>query len=142
MQKLIQSTGQTEAKGNGIIDLDDAPAGDDFLSRERALLGDDAAQFASTNDNHANIQADDDFDLLGGGDTYNDRDTDGEEVTEFESSYPAIDTRNDHMAPGGTITGSSEPFLPGQPQSSYGTYSAPEEEPDVIRYDSISPRPP
>lgn len=39
-----------------------------------------------------------------------------------------------HMAPGGTITGSGEPFLPGQPsQSSYSGYAAQEEEPEVIK---------
>ena len=62
---------------------------DDFLSREKALLGDDADRFATGNDNAAFV-SDDDDDLLGGGDI-----TGGEEVTEFESSFPAIDTRND-----------------------------------------------
>lgn len=37
------------------------------------------------------------------------------------------------MAPGGTITGSGEPFLPGQPKSSYSGYAAQEEEPEVIK---------
>ena len=62
---------------------------DDFLSREKALLGDDADQFATGNDNAAFVDEDDE-DLLGGGDTIG-----GEEVIEFESSFPAIDTRND-----------------------------------------------
>jgi len=62
---------------------------DDFLSREKALLGDDADQFATGNDNAAFVSEDDD-DLLGGGDANG-----GEEVIEFESSFPAIDTRND-----------------------------------------------
>ena len=37
------------------------------------------------------------------------------------------------MAPGGTITGSGEPFLPGHSQPSYSGYAAPEEEPEVIK---------
>lgn len=59
---------------------------DDFLSREKALLGEDADQFATGNDNAAFVEDGDD-DLLGGGG--------GEEVHEFESSFPAIDTRNE-----------------------------------------------
>jgi hypothetical protein len=50
------------------------------------LLGDDANQFATGHDNAAFVEDGDD-DLLGGGG--------GEEVTEFESSFPAIDTRNE-----------------------------------------------
>lgn len=72
---------QAEHKGEGF----EGASGDDFLSREKALLGDDADQFATGNDSAA--FADDDNDLLGGG---ND-----EEVVEFESSFPAIDTRNE-----------------------------------------------
>jgi hypothetical protein len=69
-------------------------------------------------------------------------------VTEFESSFPAIDSRNEvclssdlgihdeipdlsneqHVAPGGTITGVPAPF-----QSSYQSYTADEEEPEVIK---------
>ena len=37
------------------------------------------------------------------------------------------------MAPGGTITGSGEPYLPGQPQSSFLGYGAEEEDPEPIR---------
>ena len=77
---LIFWTAQTEAHGDSGI------SGDDFLTREKALLGDDANQFASGNDGSAFVQDGDD-DLLGGGG--------GEEVTEFESSFPAIDTRNE-----------------------------------------------
>ncbi|RDL34334.1 Clathrin light chain [Venustampulla echinocandica] len=96
-------------------------SGDDFLSREKALLGDDADQFATGNDNAAFVEDGDD-DLLGGGGS-------NEEVTEFESSYPAIDTRNENVAPGGTITGTPAPF-----QSSYqAPYAEEEEEPEVIK---------
>ena len=68
-------------------------AGDDFLTRERAALGDDAAFFASSNDNAATVQDGDD-DLLGGSGAYNGAHLDGEEITEFKSSYPAVDTQN------------------------------------------------
>ena len=72
----------TEPKGDSGFETAGA---DDFLSREKALLGDDADQFATGNDNAAFVEDGDD-DLLGGG---------GEEVTEFESSFPAIDSRNE-----------------------------------------------
>ncbi|KAL3424886.1 clathrin light chain [Phlyctema vagabunda] len=110
----FDSGAQTETQGDGI-------GADDFLTREKALLGDDADQFASGNDNAAFVEDDDD-DLLGGGGGGGG----DEEVTEFESSFPAIDTRNDAMAPGGSITGTSAPYQ--------STYQAPvdEEEPEVI----------
>jgi hypothetical protein len=58
---------------------------EDFLTREKALLGEDANQFASNNDSVAFVDGGDD--LLGGGDN--------EEVTEFESSYPSLESRNE-----------------------------------------------
>jgi Clathrin light chain len=67
----------------------DGATGDDFLTREKALLGDDANQFATGHDNAAFVEDGDD-DFLGGGGGGG-----GEEVTEFESSFPAIDTRNE-----------------------------------------------
>ena len=75
--------------------------GGDFLERERAALGEDADMFGG-NDSHAAGVEDDDDDLLGGGDDFaapaggsgaNDDDLNG-----FESSFPAIDTRNDVCA--------------------------------------------
>lgn len=77
-------TAQTEAQGSSGFE------GDDFLSREKALLGDDADQFATGNDNSAYVEDGDD-DLLGGGGGSGGN----EEVTEFESSFPAIDTQNE-----------------------------------------------
>ena len=70
-------------------------AGSDFLSRERALLGDDANQFSTPQDSSVpsvNIQdgADDDDDLLGGGGQ-----TNGNDLNQFQNSFPAIDTRNE-----------------------------------------------
>ena len=66
---------------------------EDFLTRERAALGEDAAIFATPGDNTATVQDADD-DLLGGGD-YGEGQAGGEDMTEFESSFPAVDTRND-----------------------------------------------
>lgn len=125
---------QTEAGGDLM--------GDDFLSREKAILGDDANQFSTSND-HAAFVEDGGDDLLGGG-------GDNEEVTEFESSFPAIDSHNEvHLpsnfqsfydyntncndlqavAPGGSITNtSSAPY-----QSSYNPTALDEEEPEVIK---------
>ena len=64
---------------------------DDFLTRERALLGDDADQFASTND-HGAKEADND--LLGGDSGMGGAPPSGGN-SHFESSFPAIDTRNE-----------------------------------------------
>jgi len=113
----FDSGAQTQAQGSSGFESADA---DDFLTREKALLGDDASQFATGNDNAAFVEDGDD-DLLGGGGN--------EEVTEFESSFPAIDSQNEGVAPGGSITGISAPYQP--------TYYAPtatdEEEPEVLK---------
>lgn len=81
-----KETAQSQPKGDSGFETAGA---DDFLSREKALLGDDADQFATGNDNAAFVDNDDE-DLIGGGGANG-----GEEVIEFESSFPAIDTRND-----------------------------------------------
>ncbi len=87
-----QTTDQTApAVGNGAPGADSAD--DDFLTRERAALGDDAALFASSNDHAATVQ-DGDNDLLGDGGSYDEIKHGGEEITEFESSYPAVDSSN------------------------------------------------
>ena len=58
---------------------------DDFLARERAVLGEDADQFTTPQDNVAEgIGADND--LLGVGDS-------SEEIGQFESSFPSMDTQ-------------------------------------------------
>ncbi len=55
-------------------------------------------------------------------------DTNGNDMMgDFESSFPTIDTNNEAVAPGGTITGSTLPYR--APQDSY----ADEEEPEVVR---------
>ncbi|KAL8775226.1 MAG: hypothetical protein Q9209_000232 [Squamulea sp. 1 TL-2023] len=121
--------GQTEPQSNGATN--GASADDDFLTRERAILGDDANLFSTSNDNIATVQDGDD-DLLGGGDSYEGGQGGGEEISEFESSFPAVDTRNEQMGPGGTITGSNLPYQPRQPQS-YSGYQEPEEEAEPVR---------
>lgn len=124
--------GQTQARDGGDIDLvGDGAGADDFLSRERAILGDDADQFASSNDKLATVEDGDD-DMLGGASSFQ-AGTGGEEMLGFESSFPAIDTTNNHMAPGGTITGSTLPYLPGQPQPSLAPARPESPEPEVIR---------
>ncbi|KAI9823030.1 MAG: hypothetical protein M1832_002684 [Thelocarpon impressellum] len=122
------SAGQTDAKGEAPLDLDDSvPSNGDFLSREKAVLGDAADQFATPNDTFkgsATVEDGDD-DLLGGGSGV----AGDDDVKGFESSFPAIDTSNEQVAPGGTITGSQDPF----PTSSYGATVEEEEEPEPIR---------
>lgn len=66
----------------------------DFLSRERALLGDDADQFSTPHDNNARATVeDDDDDLLGGGGGGGG--SGGADMGAFESSFPSIDTGNE-----------------------------------------------
>jgi len=88
---LISIPAQTEPKGGDAnFDLDFTSSGaDDFLSREKAALGDEADMFATSNDSAAFIDSSD-GDLLGnGGD---------EETRQFESSFPEISTQNDVSA--------------------------------------------
>lgn len=124
------------------LDFGSEPAGTasgegSFLDRERALLGEDADLFASTQD-HANTSAtvqDGEDDLLGGDDGFAEPQHAAgttQEDLDFESSYPAIDTQNEAVAPGGKITGPSG----GQEFTGYTGYTAPtyEEEPEPIRH--------
>ena len=78
----------------GQTDVRAVPASTDaasFLDRERALLGDDADQFATPQDLKATTVEDaDEDDLLGGGGYAG-----GTETMEFESSFPEIDTTNE-----------------------------------------------
>ncbi|KAL6229971.1 hypothetical protein BDW75DRAFT_245262 [Aspergillus navahoensis] len=108
------SAGQTEAiETNGTDE-------NDFLARERALLGDDADQFATAQDaTHTDVNNDE---LLG--DQTEAQAGAGPEISGFESSFPAIDIQNEQVAPGGTITGTGAPF----PPTGYSSYQAPEEE--------------
>lgn len=91
--------GQSDTPRNGVITTPSVSADDDFLTRERALLGDDAAQFASPNDHPASATAvpnhEDEEDLLGGG-SYGNAQIKGEDVKRFESSFPEVEeTRNE-----------------------------------------------
>lgn len=61
-----------------------SPSADDFLARERALLGDDATQFTTGNESAALADPSSD-DLLGG----------GAESTQFENQFPDINTSNE-----------------------------------------------
>ncbi|RMZ88653.1 hypothetical protein DV736_g4119, partial [Chaetothyriales sp. CBS 134916] len=111
----------------------EAPSGD-FLERERAVLGDDADLF-SANDSHQTAARleEDEGDLLGGG---GDEDSNhvsaalvaskDDDLNGFESAFPAIDTRNDAVGPGGAITSAT---------SGYTNYNAPvhEEETEPVR---------
>ncbi|KAI1803390.1 clathrin light chain [Daldinia bambusicola] len=95
-----------------------SPSADDFLARERALLGDDATQFTTGNESAALADPSSD-DLLGGG---------GAESAQFESQFPDISTSNEQVAPGGTITGPSVSY-----NSGFNAYVGEEEESEVIK---------
>ncbi|KAL4932662.1 clathrin light chain CLC1 [Aspergillus undulatus] len=113
------SAGQTEAvETNGADE-------NDFLARERAALGDDAEQFATAQDAAATDVNNDD--LLGGAGEA--QASAAPEISGFESSFPAIDTQNEQVAPGGTITGTGAPF----PPTGYSSYQSPEEEAEPVK---------
>ncbi|KAK4946887.1 Clathrin light chain [Elasticomyces elasticus] len=115
----------------------DTAAQGSFLERERALLGEDADLFAANDKPGAATVQDGDDDLLGGDDgdfTSAPAQTSGgaqNDLDDFESSFPAIDTKNDNVGPGGTITDSATPFQGG----GYTNYTAPsqDEETEPIR---------
>ncbi|KAI1811355.1 clathrin light chain [Poronia punctata] len=94
-----------------------SPSADDFLARERALLGDDATQFTTGNESAA--LADPSDDLLGEGSPAG--------SAQFESQFPDI-TSNDQVGPGGAISGPSVSY-----NSGYNAYAEEEQEPEVIR---------
>ncbi|OJJ89065.1 clathrin light chain CLC1 [Aspergillus glaucus CBS 516.65] len=114
------SAGQTEP-----VEANGADA-DDFLARERAILGEDAEQFATAQDHVAEGQEVGD-DLLG--ESAPAASAAPEEISGFESSFPAIETQNEQVAPGGTITGTGAPF----PPTGYSTHQAPEEEGEPVK---------
>ncbi|KAI1628879.1 clathrin light chain [Exophiala viscosa] len=139
----------------------DTAAQGSFLERERALLGEDADLFAANDKPGAATVQDGDDDLLGGDDgdfTSAPAHPSGgaqDDLDDFESSFPAIDTRNEvciydplpsagwivplskltslpqNVGPGGTITDSATPFQGG----GYTNYTAPsqDEETEPIR---------
>ncbi|KAK4114933.1 hypothetical protein N656DRAFT_728031 [Canariomyces notabilis] len=104
-----------------IRDASDAPSASNFLERERAILGEDASQFATVED--AGIDEGDD-DLLGGGISSSSNNA------AFESQFPDITSPNEGVAPGGTITGTGPSI---SYNSGYAPYTEEEEEPEVIK---------
>ncbi|KAI9931256.1 hypothetical protein ASPWEDRAFT_166795 [Aspergillus wentii DTO 134E9] len=117
------SAGQTE-----VVDTNGGSDQDDFLARERAVLGEDAEQFATAQD-HVADNVDTGDDLLGGAEDTLAGSGAGEDIAGFQSSFPAIETQNEQVAPGGTITGTGAPF----PPTGYSSYKEPEAEPEPIR---------
>ena len=125
---VLNAAGNATPDNGAGADLMNGGSGDtsDFLSRERAALGDDADQFASPQDN--TVQNGDD-DLLGGGGgaPHTNGAADSEDVNQFQSSFPPVDSGNEQVAPGGSITGTG-------PSAFHGATTAePEEEPDCIK---------
>ncbi|KAH6626852.1 clathrin light chain [Chaetomium sp. MPI-SDFR-AT-0129] len=112
----FDSGAQTDVK-----DTDNAASTSNFLEREKAVLGDDAHQFATVED--AGFDEGDD-DLLGGGEGVA---SPGNNAA-FESQFPDITSTNEGVAPGGTITGPSVSY-----NSGYQPYTEEEEEPQVIK---------
>ncbi|ORY71754.1 clathrin light chain [Pseudomassariella vexata] len=110
----FDSGAQTDVKDAG------SPSADDFLARERALLGDDATQFATSNDSAAFVDPSSD-DLLGG-------ESAGAGTSQFESQFPDLTSGNEQVAPGGAITGPSVSY-----NSGYAAYAEEEQEPEVIK---------
>ncbi|KAK1654855.1 clathrin light chain [Colletotrichum phormii] len=117
----FDSGAQTDIKDSGA-----EPSTDDFLAREKALLGDDADQFATGDDAIAFGAGDDD--LLGGGGSGN---VISEEST-FESQFPDL-AQNEAVAPG-QIPGAGITAAPSvNYNSGYNAFVEEEEEPAVIR---------
>ncbi|KAG5751094.1 hypothetical protein H9Q69_005377 [Fusarium xylarioides] len=97
------------------------PSTDDFLAREKALLGDDADQFA-TNDDAAAFASNDD-DLLGG--------AGNNEQSTFESQFPDLTNpeAGTGVSGGTAITGGPSVSY----NSGYQAFAEEEEEPEVIK---------
>ncbi|KAI5919119.1 clathrin light chain [Camillea tinctor] len=108
----FDSGAQTEIKESG------SPSADDFLARERALLGDDATQFTTGTEAAVLTDAPTD-DLLGGGDIA------AAASPAFESQFPDINATEQS---GGGITGPSVTY-----NSGFGAYAEEEQEPEVIK---------
>ncbi|KAF2224352.1 clathrin light chain [Elsinoe ampelina] len=119
--------GTVEPQGDASFNALEADESSDFLARERAALGEDANQFSTPGDNLASVEdGGDDDDLLGGGGQSAPAPAFSNELTDFTSSFPAIDANNTSLGHDGTITGSSLPINPGASLSN-------EPEPEVIR---------
>lgn len=110
-QHTIVGLDLTQYPGETDIRPDPAAQGGSLEERERALLGEDAELFASTQPGAATVE-DGDGDLLGGddGDFISAPAADSavgagnDDLNEFESSFPAIDTQNDVCTPPSNFT--------------------------------------
>ncbi|KAK9774242.1 putative Clathrin light chain [Seiridium cardinale] len=109
----FDSGAQTDVKDVG------SSSADDFLAREQALLGDDAAQFATSNDSAAFVDTSDDL-LGGGGDA-------SIEQSQFQNQFPDINAGSE-LGPSGTITGPSVSY-----NSGFQAQVEEEQEPEVIK---------
>ncbi|ODA78526.1 hypothetical protein RJ55_05907 [Drechmeria coniospora] len=107
----FDSGAQTDIK-----DASTNPSADDFLAREKALLGDDAEQFVTIDDAAALGEASGDL-------THGDNDN---AQSTFESQFPDIANPSADVAP--PSTGPSVSY-----KSGYQTHVDDEEEPDVIK---------
>jgi len=97
------------------------PSADDFLAREKALLGDDADQFATAQD--ASALEEPSGDLLAGAE---------QPQSTFDSQFP--DLASPSAGPGGMISGNTAVTGPSVSYNSgYQAYAQDEEEPEVIK---------
>ncbi|KAM6476369.1 clathrin light chain [Trichoderma sp. SZMC 28011] len=110
----FDSGAQTDIK-----EVSDEPTAEDFLAREKALLGDDANQFTTSDD--ANALADASGDLLGESNAA---------ASTFESQFPDLASPTAGLAgmDGNIMTGPSVSY-----NSGYQSYAVDEEEPEVIK---------
>ncbi|EHK15165.1 uncharacterized protein TRIVIDRAFT_78275 [Trichoderma virens Gv29-8] len=110
----FDSGAQTDIK-----EVSDEPSAEDFLAREKALLGDDANQFTTSDD--ANALADVGGDLLG--------ESNAAQST-FESQFPDLANPAAGLAgvDGNIMTGPSVSY-----NSGFQSYAVDEEEPEVIK---------
>lgn len=88
-QELNCQTGHEDKSDNNNNNSSGADL--DFLSRERELLGENAAEFVTPNDTLASTTVDDGIDdfFIGGGNQQSS--SFGKEFLAFESSFPSID---------------------------------------------------
>ncbi|KAL7907966.1 clathrin light chain [Trichoderma velutinum] len=110
----FDSGAQTDIK-----EVSEEPSAEDFLAREKALLGDDANQFTTSDD--ANALADAGGDLLGESNAA---------ASTFESQFPDLASPTAGFAgvDGNIMTGPSVSY-----NSGYQSYAVDEEEPEVIK---------
>ncbi|KAL1900276.1 Clathrin light chain [Sporothrix stenoceras] len=109
----FDSGAQTDVKDTNI-----EASSDDFLARERAILGDDANQFTTPGDSAAFETSGGDDNLLGG---------DSAETAQFESSFPDLAAQEQTSST--TITGGPSVNF----NSGYQATVEDEEEPEVIK---------